>query len=174
MVAKGTNLGFEGRKHQRNRDLTVQALTLVFGYTEGRAQAAVQEMLERFPDHHLKEFLLHEGALSLAAAIAGVPPNSLTKEAQYADKLPLFFEKLEKVAEASQRDYEAVGKRIETEARIRERAHRLWEEEEGRPDGEASEHWRKAQAEIDAAMSLPHGGGSKRKGRVRGGPGGTH
>jgi hypothetical protein len=34
------------------------------------------------------------------------------------------------------------------EARIRERAHRLWEEE-GRPEGRAEEHWRRAQVEVD-------------------------
>lgn len=36
------------------------------------------------------------------------------------------------------------------EQRIRERAHRIWEEE-GRPEGREDEHWRRAEREIDAA-----------------------
>lgn len=36
------------------------------------------------------------------------------------------------------------------EQRIRERAHRIWEEE-GRPEGREDEHWRRAEREVDAA-----------------------
>ena len=35
------------------------------------------------------------------------------------------------------------------EARIRERAHAIWEEE-GRPEGQEREHWERAAAEVDA------------------------
>jgi hypothetical protein len=40
---------------------------------------------------------------------------------------------------------------MDIQDRIRERAHRLWEEE-GRPSGRHSEHWQRACAEIDAEM----------------------
>jgi Protein of unknown function (DUF2934) len=55
--------------------------------------------------------------------------------------------------------------------RIRERAHRIWEEE-GRPDGREAEHWHRASTEVDAeaadaveaneAMAEEVGGGKAR------------
>jgi DUF2934 family protein len=42
----------------------------------------------------------------------------------------------------------------DTERRIREVAHRLWEEE-GRPDGRADAHWEKARLIVSVKESLP-------------------
>ncbi|MEJ1157151.1 DUF2934 domain-containing protein [Prosthecomicrobium sp. N25] len=41
------------------------------------------------------------------------------------------------------------------EARIRERAHRIWIEE-GRPEGRAEAHWREAQRQIEAEAATWH------------------
>ncbi|MGA1809664.1 DUF2934 domain-containing protein [Sphingobium sp. WW5] len=46
----------------------------------------------------------------------------------------------------------------ENEARVRQRAHAIWEAQ-GHPEGLATEHWRQAEAEIaqaQAAVQLPN------------------
>jgi Protein of unknown function (DUF2934) len=48
--------------------------------------------------------------------------------------------------------------------RIRRRAYELWERE-GRPEGRALDHWRRAEAEV--AGDPPGAGGDHRGGRVR-------
>jgi hypothetical protein len=57
----------------------------------------------------------------------------------------------------------AVGKR---EQRISERAYAIWERA-GRPDGEAEQHWRLAEAEVDQEMTAPAGSGTKGKAPAR-------
>jgi hypothetical protein len=49
------------------------------------------------------------------------------------------------------------------EHRISERAYTIWEQA-GRPDGEAEQHWRLAEAEIDQEVTEPAESGTKRKG----------
>lgn len=48
---------------------------------------------------------------------------------------------------------EAEARRARTEQQIRERAYVLWEGE-GRPEGRAVEHWRRAEAELAGGKSL--------------------
>jgi hypothetical protein len=50
------------------------------------------------------------------------------------------------------------------ESRIRERAHRMWEEE-GRPDGKDREHWDRATLEIDEEK-VPAKGASRSPSKV--------
>ncbi len=42
------------------------------------------------------------------------------------------------------------------EARIRDRAYQIWEEE-GQPEGRGAEHWAQAEREIDAAPDVDSG-----------------
>jgi hypothetical protein len=41
------------------------------------------------------------------------------------------------------------------ENRVRERAHRIWEDE-GRPEGRDADHWRRAEVEIEQEHALTH------------------
>ena len=141
-----SNLAFDSRRHQRHAAMTVRALVTVFGFCEIDAREAVREMMDRFPEKYLRDRLLHEGPLNLAAIIAKRHPTELTKE-PLVDRLPRYFEEIKKFEIEALEDYNTHLKGPAVEAEIRERAHGRWELE-GRPEGRADEHWFKAQAEV--------------------------
>jgi DUF2934 family protein len=154
IFAERSNLDFDSRMYQRHAAMTVRSLVLVFKLSESDAQQAVRETLDRFPEQFLRDRLLHEDALNLAAVIANVHPTNLTKK-PYVNRLAKYYAEAQKFGKAALNDYNAEGKRIENEARIRERARRLWEQE-GRPAGSADEYWFRAEAEVAAERKPFH------------------
>jgi hypothetical protein len=143
-----SNFSFDSRAHARHAAMTVRALVTVFGFCEIDAREAVREMLDRFAEKYLRDWLLHEGPLNLAAVIAKRHPTELTKK-PLSERLPAYFEEVKKFEAEALEDYNANVRKPAIQARIRERAQGLWERE-GRPEGRADDHWVRAEAEVVA------------------------
>ena len=143
-----SNLAFDSRTHRRHAAMTIRALVTVFGFCEIDAREAVREMMDRFPEKYLRDRLLHEGPLNLAAVIAKTHPTDLTRR-PLVDRLPQYFQEVKRFEIEALEDYNTHVRTPAMEEKIRERALGFWERE-GRPEGRADEHWLKAQAEVAA------------------------
>jgi|SRR6185312_3466156 hypothetical protein len=144
-----SNHDYDSRVQQRHRAMTVRALIDIFEYDPSAAQEAVYGMWERFQEEYMRDRLTHEDAVNLAAEIAKIPTTEVYRDKRWADRLPKYREAIRDLLDAAATDYEENGRRLETEARIRELAHRFWEQE-GRQEGRDGDYWGRAEAEIAA------------------------
>jgi len=79
LFAERPDTAFRQRMRDRHEAMTAEALVVLFEWSPARAESAVAEMVGRL-DTSLRDRLVHEGPLNLAARIAKVPPARLAME----------------------------------------------------------------------------------------------